>query len=342
MTFQTVSTFGASAPVRSRLAARLTGVAATVAIAAAFAFGATAPAAAQEHGCAKVAGTLLGNAKRPAYTATTSANLNPPLDIAAGQAFFEYMIKNRGDDRAMLEQKWNRYVALVRVKDLTGDREKRAFLVTPREEFSRTRDANNTYLAGFLDIGCGVTISGSSIVAYMTQVLDVKPGEKALEIGTGSGYQSAMLAQLTDKVFTIEIIPALGKFTEKLQTELAKTNFGELAAIKRKIADGYYGWEEHAPFDKIIVTAGIDHIPPPLLKQLKVGGMMLIPVGQPGCQSVLKITKELTADGKEVIKRHDIYENRRVTCARTTFVAFTKYDDKGQTKARFGTKAEDK
>ena len=139
----------------------------------------------------------------------------------------------------------------------------------------------------------------------MTSELALKPGEKVLEIGTGSGYQSAILANLTDQVYTIEIIPPLAKFTDKLQTELAKGRFGELSVIKRKAADGYYGWEENGPFDKIIVTAGIDHVPPPLLKQLKTGGVMIIPIGDPGCQHVLKITKD--AEGKTT--RRDIYED---------------------------------
>jgi protein-L-isoaspartate(D-aspartate) O-methyltransferase len=174
----------------------------------------------------------------------------------------------------------------------------------------------------------------------------VKPGEKVLEIGTGSGYQSAILRALTDQVYTIEIIPPLAKFTDALQNELAKTKFAELKTIKRKIEDGYYGWEEMGPFDKIIVTAGIDHVPPPLLKQLKNGGVMVIPVGTPGKQAVLRLTKTVGDDGKIRLARHDIYENdpsRRGGGRGTTFVAFTKYDDKekGKTVPRFGGKQED-
>jgi protein-L-isoaspartate(D-aspartate) O-methyltransferase len=215
--------------------------------------------------------------------------------------------------------------------------------MTAREEFSRNREAKRAYEPNFLDIGCGVTISGPGIVARMTSELDVKPGEKVLEIGTGSGYQSAVLRALTDKVYTIEIIPPLAKFTDALQKELAKTKYAELKDIQRKTADGYYGWEENAPFDKIIVTAGIDHVPPPLLKQLKNGGVMVIPVGTPGKQAVLRITKEVGDDGKIRLARHDIYENdpsRRGGGRGTTFVAFTKYDEQGKTVSRFGKKQE--
>jgi protein-L-isoaspartate(D-aspartate) O-methyltransferase len=228
----------------------------------------------------------------------------------------------------------------VRNGTIKGDDVLRAFLLTAREEFSRARAPADAYKTSFLTIGCGVTISGPGMVAKMTTELKVKPGEKVLEIGTGSGYQSAVLANLTDQVYTIEIIPPLAKFTDKLQIELAKGRFGELAAIKRKAADGYYGWEEMGPFDKIIVTAGIDHVPPPLLKQLKPNGVMIIPIGDPGCQHVLKITKD--AEGKTT--RRDIYEDaaRRPNCrTQTLFVAFTKYDKEGKTVSRFGSKAEE-
>jgi protein-L-isoaspartate(D-aspartate) O-methyltransferase len=318
-------------------ASRLLPVAAALVGALAFA---AAPAAAQEDfGCAKTSGTVIGGTKSP-LKGTGTAGLNPPLND--GAAFIKYMMENRGGDRAMLEAQWNRYAAQVRNGDLRRDKEKRAFLVTPRDEFSRTRDPGRAYAPTFLDIGCGVTISGPGIVAHMTNELDVKPGEKALEIGTGSGYQAAILSALTDKVYSIEIIPPLAKATDRLYAQLAGSTYKELANIKRKTADGYYGWEEEGPFDKIIVTAGIDHIPPPLLRQLKPGGIMVIPVGQPGCQQVLKITKERMADGKDVIKRQDIYENRRVSCRATTFVAFTKYDAQGRPISRFGGRPEDK
>ena len=109
-----------------------------------------------------------------------------------------------------------------------------------------------------------------------------------LEIGTGSGYQSAYLSNLTDKVYTIEIIKPLAERTRATTTSLIGQRLQRVQGITSKDADGYYGWEEAAPFDKIIVTCGIDHVPPPLLQQLKPGGIMVIPVGPPGAQRVLQ------------------------------------------------------
>ncbi|MGD8629246.1 MAG: protein-L-isoaspartate(D-aspartate) O-methyltransferase [Gammaproteobacteria bacterium] len=124
-----------------------------------------------------------------------------------------------------------------------------------------------------LPIGHGQTISQPYIVALMTNLLALQPGDKVLEIGTGSGYQAAVLAELGMQVFSIEIIEPLG--------ELARANLAALGYddIEVRIADGYYGWEEQAPFDAIIVTAAASHIPPPLIRQLRPGGHMIIPVG---------------------------------------------------------------
>jgi protein-L-isoaspartate(D-aspartate) O-methyltransferase len=124
-----------------------------------------------------------------------------------------------------------------------------------------------------LPIGHGQTISQPYIVALMTDLMRVEPADVVLEIGTGSGYQAAVLAELTKSVFTIEIVEPLGKSAaERLQ------RLGYRQA-QVKVADGYYGWPEHAPFDAIIVTAAASHVPPPLVRQLKPGGRMVIPVG---------------------------------------------------------------
>jgi protein-L-isoaspartate(D-aspartate) O-methyltransferase len=109
----------------------------------------------------------------------------------------------------------------------------------------------------------------------MTEVVNPKPGQKILEIGTGSGYQAAVLAEIVDKVYTIEIITGLANSSSKLLKQLEYKN------IEVKNADGYYGWEEHAPFDAIVVTAAAEYIPPPLIEQLKDEGKMVIPVGSP-------------------------------------------------------------
>ena len=176
--------------------------------------------------------------------------------------------------------------------DLWNGPNKRAFLMTPREDFVLGPNLPRAYDNAFLDISYGVTISGPHLVGRMTSSIDLQKGEKVLEIGTGSGYQSAYLSNLTDKVWTIEIIKPLFERTGGIYDDLIAHGYTEYLAITRKNDDGYYGWQEFAPFDKIIVTCGIDHVPPPLLQQLKPNGIMVIPVGPPGAQHVLKIVKE--------------------------------------------------
>ncbi|HAP66537.1 MAG TPA: protein-L-isoaspartate O-methyltransferase [Nitrospinae bacterium] len=124
-----------------------------------------------------------------------------------------------------------------------------------------------------LPIDEGQTISQPYIVALMTQILKLKSGEKVLEIGTGSGYQAAVLSEITDSVYSIEIRKNLA---EKAETRLKELGYGN---VKVKAADGYFGWEEYAPFDAVIVTCAANHIPPPLTKQLKEGGKLIIPLG---------------------------------------------------------------
>lgn len=126
-----------------------------------------------------------------------------------------------------------------------------------------------------LAIGYGQTISQPYIVGYMTEIIKPKPGDKILEIGTGSGYQAAVLAEIVEKVFTIEIVSELAKTASKRLHELGYDN------VKVISGDGYYGLEEEAPFDAIVVTATSEHIPPSLIQQLKDGGRMIIPVGSP-------------------------------------------------------------
>ncbi|MBG07928.1 MAG: protein-L-isoaspartate O-methyltransferase [Halobacteriovoraceae bacterium] len=137
-----------------------------------------------------------------------------------------------------------------------------------------------------LPIGYGQTISQPYIVALMTDLLNIKENDKVLEIGTGSGYQAAVLSPLAKDVYTIEIIPPLGKEAKKKFEKVSLTN------ITSKVADGYYGWKEKAPFDAIVVTAAASHVPPPLIKQLKVGGRMVIPVGNPFSVQYLMIVEK--------------------------------------------------
>lgn len=148
-----------------------------------------------------------------------------------------------------------------------------AMRTVPRHEFVPKKSRAYAYRDSPLPIGYGQTISQPYIVALMTQALELKPGMKVLEVGTGSGYQAAVLAEITPHVFTIEIIEALHERAEKT---LQSLGYPGVTAIR---GDGYYGLESEAPFDRIIVTAAARHIPPPLMKQLKKGGKMVIPVG---------------------------------------------------------------
>ena len=143
----------------------------------------------------------------------------------------------------------------------------------PRHEFVPAELRSSAYQNRPLAIGYGQTISQPYIVALMTDLMQPGPGQSVLEIGTGSGYQAALLSKLVAQVYSIEIIEKLGTTTAQLLNRLGYDN------IHVRIADGYNGWLEHAPFDSIIVTAAISHIPPPLVRQLKKGGLMVIPVG---------------------------------------------------------------
>ena len=148
-----------------------------------------------------------------------------------------------------------------------------AMAEVPRHAFVPAASQSAAYRDIPLPIGHGQTISQPYIVALMTDLLRLAKNHRVLEIGTGSGYQAAILARLAAEVYTIEIIPALG---EQATERLRQLGFGN---VRTRIGDGYYGWEEEAPFDAIVVTAAASHIPPPLIKQLKPGGRMVIPVG---------------------------------------------------------------
>lgn len=174
----------------------------------------------------------------------------------------------------------------IEANGITDERTLEAMRHVPRHLFVPATLRPFAYQNRPLPIGNGQTISQPYIVAYMTQALDFQAGEKVLEIGTGSGYQAAVLSELTPHVYTIEIVKELGKE--------ARARFEELGyeTIKTKIGDGYKGWKEHAPFDAIILTAAPEEIPPPLVQQLKLGGIMIMPVGAPGTtQELIKVTK---------------------------------------------------
>jgi protein-L-isoaspartate(D-aspartate) O-methyltransferase len=142
-----------------------------------------------------------------------------------------------------------------------------------RHEFVPERELRAAYENRPLPIGHGQTISQPYIVALMTDLIEPGPDDVVLEIGTGSGYQAAILAELVKHVYTIEIIEALAEESTARLKRLGYDN------VTTRLSDGYYGWEEHAPFDGIVVTAAASHVPPPLVQQLKPGGRMIIPVG---------------------------------------------------------------
>jgi len=145
----------------------------------------------------------------------------------------------------------------------------------PRHRFVRTKDMPLAYGDHPLPIGYGQTISQPFIVAYMAQLAGLGPGSKVLEVGTGSGYHAAVMAQLADTVYTMEIIPELAARARRTHAALGYGN------IQARTGDGYYGWPEEGPFDAIVVTAAPDHVPPPLVRQLADGGRIVIPVGHP-------------------------------------------------------------
>ena len=175
----------------------------------------------------------------------------------------------------------------LRNRDIVDSEVLQAMLTVPRHQFVDEHIRESAYNDYPLAIGEGQTISQPYIVALMSQLLELKGDEKVLEIGTGSGYQAAVLAEIVKEVYTVEIYESLSKKSEKLLKDLGYQN------IKFKVGDGYYGWEEYAPYDAIIVTCAPDHVPPSLLQQIREdGGRIVIPVGGIWMvQTLMKIEK---------------------------------------------------
>jgi protein-L-isoaspartate(D-aspartate) O-methyltransferase len=175
----------------------------------------------------------------------------------------------------------------VKGAGVTDERVLKVILDTPRHEFVPIKvRRTQSYLDAGIPIGEGQTISSPFIVAYMTQMLDPKPTDKVLEIGTGSGYQAAILSPLVKEVYSIEIVESLGKRAARV---LKKLNYPNVVT---KIGDGYLGWPEHAPFDKIIVTCSPEDIPKPLVDQLKEGGLIVVPIGERHQQTLYLMVKQ--------------------------------------------------
>ena len=297
-----------------------------------------APAAALEAGSASAAATT-PSAANPAFPAAAVAGqaligsgtmlsgpgLPVPFDVATRtdippfnneEAFVSWMAAHTDQSVKFLRQRWERAAIIQKFGNFTHERVREAFLRTPREYFSR--DPARSYENAVLPIGYGQTISGPHLVARMTDYLDPLPEQKVLEIGTGSGYQSALLSEISNHVYTIEIVDPLARKTNAIYQRL-EPRYPEYTNVKRKIDDGYYGWPEYAPFDRIIVTCGIDHVPPALIKQLAPGGIMIIPIGPPSGQTILRIIKKVAADGTVSLEREDIYHGKH----KQIFVPFT-------------------
>ena len=190
------------------------------------------------------------------------------LAVAASKTGFEKTDTFPKNRQAMVKDQ-------IEARGIKDRRVLKAMQRVPRHSFVRSSDMAKAYQDRPLPIGFGQTISQPYMVAFMTEILKLTGTEKVLEIGTGSGYQAAVLAETAGQVFSIEIIPQLYTSAKK---RLERLGYGH---VRLKSDDGYYGWPKAAPFDRIMVTAAAGHIPPPLIRQLKPGGSMVIPVGKP-------------------------------------------------------------
>jgi protein-L-isoaspartate(D-aspartate) O-methyltransferase len=186
------------------------------------------------------------------------------------------------------------HIAAELGKTALDERVLRAMTKVPRHEFVPVEVQSYAYLNRPIPIGFDKTISQPLMVAVMTDLLELKPDDVVLEIGTGLGYQSAVLAELSGRVYSVEIIDELAQRAIERLKRQSYTN------VEVRIGNGYTGWPNHAPFDKVMVTAAPDLIPPPLINQLKTGGRMVIPVGLLGAQQLVVVEKDL--NGKVTTK----------------------------------------
>jgi protein-L-isoaspartate(D-aspartate) O-methyltransferase len=198
------------------------------------------------------------------------------------------LAQNERDD--VRERRLEMVESQIRQRGVTDARVLDAMRTVPRERFVPVDAASRAYDDTPLSIGSGQTISQPYIVAYMTEALGIRPTDRVLEIGTGSGYQAAVLGRLARDVYTVEIVPVLAAGAATVLRDLGYKN------VHVREGDGYAGWPEHAPFDRIMVTAAPDEIPQPLIEQLAPGGRLVIPVGSQGDTQWMTIL-EKTASG---------------------------------------------
>ncbi len=205
------------------------------------------------------------------------------LPACQGQFYSELTGSSQHSEEEFAARR-SKLVQLLKSRGLKSKTVLNALLKVPRHKFVPASHRNLAYEDRALPIAHEQTISQPYIVGYMTEAADIAPGDRVLEIGTGSGYQAAVLAELAKEVYSIEIVPSLADSARNLLSELGYKN------VQVKTGNGYLGWPERAPFDAIIVTAAPDEVPQALVDQLAVGGTMVVPVGS-GFQQMVTITK---------------------------------------------------
>ncbi len=250
-------------------------------------------------------------AQKRAITAYDVKDHIGELPVSSEEAYIAWMQAHTQEELEYLQARWKLSQRYIESGELQGESIE-AFLKTPRELFVREENIARAYADTWLPIGYGATITDPDVVSMMTTTLAVKPEHKVLEIGTGSGYQSAILSFLTNHVYSIEIIEPLYQETDALYDAL-QPRYPSFGNIVRKLGDGFYGWEKYGPFDRIIVTCSIDHLPPPLIKQLTPDGIMVVPLGPPGRQYIMEVKKTTDTDGTIHLTRRDVYNGLSVT-----------------------------
>jgi protein-L-isoaspartate(D-aspartate) O-methyltransferase len=215
---------------------------------------------------------------------------SPPGQASAGSGAVQELDYARAREEMVARQ--------IEARGVTDEGVLRAMREVPRHEFVLDEYRRLAYDDRPLPIGYQQTISQPYIVAVMTELIAPEPGDRILEVGTGSGYQAAVAAELVAEVYSIELIPELAASAAERLRRLGADN------VYVRAGDGYLGWPEHAPFDGILVTAGADHVPEPLIEQLAVGGRMVIPVGDVQAGQVLRLLEKRpdgTIDSRDVV-----------------------------------------